>query len=107
MNVDEFLEQAKSDPSWLLACLSNPLELDHGGVVRSLLYTYTGILKVHKWPMHPYYMKEQLLQWLIDMRDAGHPVCFNDLGFKTNTEMVKITSCWIDWWTRNYQREAS
>lgn len=107
MDTDEFLEEVCKDPGWLIHCLSSGIdELDCRGELTFLVYTHTGILKLHNMKTHPYYMKDQLCQWLKDMKEAGHPVCFNDLRFKDRTAKDALFPYWIMWFVSN-QKEAS
>jgi hypothetical protein len=100
MNCSEFLEQVKKDPNWLISCLQNPEEQDRGGAVRARVLGYVLLLGIETPRVHPYYLKDMLTQWLIDMKQSGNPVCFNDL-YSYPSVLRKIEDCWIDWWAKH------
>jgi hypothetical protein len=76
----EFITAVSQDPMWLLTCLTcvdkniNPV-----GELTFALWVYAGTLGCHTQTQRPPNLTEKMIQWLLDMQEAGAPVLMKDI----------------------------
>jgi hypothetical protein len=97
----EFIEEVSQDPMWLLTCLTcTDKNINPCGNLTFALWVYAGTLGCHAQTEQPPRLTEKMIQWLLDMQEAGAPVLMKDIPencFRFNGRPLVISE-----WERYY-----